>query len=507
MMIPTITLSELAGLPVYTAESGGPFIGSLTFGVGRRDESAPTAGTAHLLEHLIMHRVGKVGIAHNAATGDETISFYAQGEPARVADFLNRVAHAVSTLADLSDTDVEEQRRIIAAELGDGDERPGRGALLDRFGAQSVGLLDIGSPGHRSITRQQVVAFAETWLHAGNAALAFTGVMPEGLDVALPAAGALPHRVPATVIREGAWAVSGSIPVCISLVLDASKQRAAGSIAATIIEQGLFAELRRKKALVYSVDSFSAALGPGRRFVAYALDPRPEEVLPTAAAAVSYLRELAETGPSEEMMQEALDDWNQFLANPDAAAGLLEGQVDAVLRGRCARDDVKVPDPSGVTAAEVRSIIAEALTSLFVTFGEDGHGAESEAVSRELGLSSVEWAPSVYSTLAKPEFSKRLKSPGVESFAPRSLWSLGRARLVVDHERVACLASGSSWDVPYADTALAFYSEEHRVWGLTDMGGDLAIVDRDEWWGDGKLHRLLAERLPKDRQIIIDAVT
>jgi len=506
MIQPQITLTDIGGIPAYTAESGGAFVGSLTFGVGRRDETAPTAGTAHLLEHLIMLRVGKVSIPHNASTGDETISFYAKGAPAHVADYLNRVARAVSTLSEVSDADVEEQRRVIAAELGEDDERPGRGALLDRFGAQGLGLLDVGAPGHRSITREQVLAFAESWLHAGNAGLTFTGPPPEGLDISLPAARDVPVRDQGAVIRSGAWVVNGSIPVCVTLVIDGLGDEDAAPLAGAIIEDALYEELRTKQALVYSIEPFAPSLGRGRRLLALALDPRPEDALKAATAAVRFLRGLAEAGPTPAMMSEAVASWRQYLEDPDIAEHRVDQQVAAVLRGRQAPDDTEFPDLSTITAERVRAVIAASIDSVFITFGDDQLSVDADAVTQELGLPLVQEGSPVYAGLNRAALFKELMRDEVESFSPRMFRKMGGSTLIIDPERIAGLFSDGYVEMDYQDVALALYSEAHRFWALLQTGGDLLIVDRDVWRGDGKIHQLLEARVPKDRQIRVDAV-
>ena len=96
MPLPLVSVTDISGIPAYTADIRSAFTGTLTFGVGQRDATARTSGLAHLIEHLVMKRVGKVIVAHNATTADETVSFYAQGNPAAVCDFLTRVGELES---------------------------------------------------------------------------------------------------------------------------------------------------------------------------------------------------------------------------------------------------------------------------------------------------------------------------------------------------------------------------------------------------------------------------
>lgn len=504
MTLPEITRHVVGGIPTYTADIAIPFTGSLVFGVGRRDESAVTAGTAHLLEHLIMQRVGKVTVAHNATTGDETVSFFAQGAPALVADFLSRVARAISTLHEITDADVSEQRRIIAAELGEHDERAGRGPLLDRFGAKSIGLLDVGSPGHRSLTRDQALAFADEWFHSGNAALCFTGRIPEGCEVMLPAARPMPEREEATVIRSHAWVANGSTPLCLSIVLDGASNGAAMVAATALVVDQLFAELRTAQHLVYSVEPFMAPLTPDKRFVAFALDPRPADVVAAASSALEVIRRLASEGPTEAMVRDALDQWEQALVDPGMHAESLEALVTSILRGRRATDELSPPDISTVTAEDIRTVIADSLPSVFVTFGEDTLSTDLNDITEALGLPFVDIPAPLYATLGKTELFKRLMTSGVETFNPRMFRGLRRSQFVIDHDRIAWMGPDGAIEIVYDDVALSTYSETHRFWTVLAYSGDLILIDFDDWRAGDKAHSLLQARLPADRQIRIE---
>lgn len=68
---------------------------TLWFGVGHKDMSARTAGITHLVEHLVMRRLGHVAVPHNAESGMVTTQFYATGTPSRLVDFIGRVCEAI----------------------------------------------------------------------------------------------------------------------------------------------------------------------------------------------------------------------------------------------------------------------------------------------------------------------------------------------------------------------------------------------------------------------------
>lgn len=506
MAAPPIEFSEVAGLPTYARDVRTTFEGALTFGVGLRDETARTAGTAHLLEHLVMARVGRVDVVHNATTSDETISFFAQGPPSAVADFLGRVSRAVSTLVEISDADVAEQQRIISIELGDDDERPGRGHLIDRFGNQSVGLLDFGSPAHRSLTRAEALAFAETWLHAGNAALSFTGPVPEGLEVTLPAARPLPSRPTPRVLRNGMWVVNGTTPVVLSLVLS-GEDRAARVIAGAVVHDALFETLRTERHLVYSVDPFVAALDREHRLDCYALDPRPENALDAAKEAATVVRALATQGPSSDTVAAHILRYNMEDENPAAQVADLDGLVTSILRGRRAHGDVSPPPAvCAVTAEAVRDVIARGLDSLFITLGDDLQADSDDQVTHALGLPPAEGPTSALATLTKRELFAHGMKDTTDIFAGRTFRGARGAQVIVDAERIAIIDDEGIFEVPVTDLALATYSEGRRTWVFMAGEGHILVIDLDQWRGADALHAAIEKRVPAAIRCTIDRV-
>lgn len=506
MPSPAIRVLDVSGVPAYVSDIATTFTGTLVFGVGLRDETARTAGTAHLLEHLIMKRVGKVTVTHNATTADEVIAFFAQGSPAQVGDFLARVGAAISSLHEITVEDVLEQRRIISAELGEGDERIGRGNLIDRFGNQTLGLLDFGSPAHRSHTRADALAFADTWLHAGNAALTFTGPLPDGFSLTLPAARPIPERAVPEPIRHEAWIPNGEIPLVLSLVLR-SADAAHIAIARTLLEDALLARLRTERHLVYSVNGFALPLSTGATFVGYALDPRAEDALSAATGAIELLRELAEAGPDDSAIREQLEAWDAADDDPLVQASQLDALATAVLRGRRDRDDVVPADLRAVTPADVQRVIAEAMTTRFITFAGDTPLPEDDEVTAALGMPPAKDPTPFAVSASRMEWMRHVLPDEVKVFSGRSFRGLRGADLFVDLERVTFSSREGTMEVRFDSMPVALYSEGQRYWCLVGREGHFMIVDLDQWRGAAKLHDLLGTRIPGAVQAGVDMET
>jgi hypothetical protein len=505
MPLPSTRIVDVAGIPALVAPVEGVFIGTLTFGVGRRDETARSSGVAHLIEHLVMSRVGRIDVSHNARTADEDVSFYAHGDAAAVADFLNQVAAAINTLHEITDEDVAVQRLIITNELGAEDERPGRGALVDRFGNQSIGLLTMGSPAHRSHTRDDALQFADTWLHAGNAVMSFTGEIPANLAVTLPQARPLPERIEPKLVRGGQWVFNGNIPLTITMVMPTANF-GAYQLAARILSDQLHKQLREQQSLIYSVQPATFKLNNESSLVFCALDPRPETALRAGAEALKVIRDLAENGPTEDQLAQMVDQWAHAEDHPALHYEYLDAKAISLARGRISADQInEFPDLAAVTVADVQQVLKAGLPDAFVTLGEDVHAESVEHVNEALGLPPAGDPDAYFAGLSRKELLRVLKKPDIETYSGVKAHGTKGWFLAIDDERISWVApTGDVSEVRFDQIVLALYSVRNRAWLFFWATGTISFIDRDQWREDPKLHATIKSRIPDNLQAFID---
>lgn len=231
-MFAPIVESQHHGIPILSSSVSGPVTGTLFFGVGTRDEPPALVGITHLVEHLFLSAVVPNTVRHNAEVGADTVSFYVSGSPDQVRQFLNR---------------------IVAAELDTYYDRIHVGMLGYRFGADGIGLHQIGAAGTVGLTKAEIVDWAATWLTAANAMLTFTGPVPAGLDVWLPAGAHVERQDRCEqLIVSPALIESENVGVALSLV---TAFTTAPLLAETLAYE-LLDRLRHAHGLVYSVDRF-----------------------------------------------------------------------------------------------------------------------------------------------------------------------------------------------------------------------------------------------------------
>ncbi|GMA84909.1 hypothetical protein GCM10025868_01590 [Angustibacter aerolatus] len=115
--------TEIDGVPVLWRQGPGPLQASLVVRTGLADETFTTNGLTHLVEHLVMRRVGPRPIEVNASVGLLFTEFTATGSPAAVASFVTDVC---GVLRDVAAAEPADLAGDVAAEPARPRRRGGR---------------------------------------------------------------------------------------------------------------------------------------------------------------------------------------------------------------------------------------------------------------------------------------------------------------------------------------------------------------------------------------------
>ena len=199
----TVHRTEVDGVPVLWCEAPGPVRAQLLLRVGWADETLPTRGWTHLVEHLALAGLGRPGEHSNGRTDATTTTFHVEGDAEQVREFL---ADVTGRLARLPLDRVPTELGVLRSEEG----RRG-GSLLQqvlgrRHGAQGYGLSDFRELGLDVAPDPDLL---QAWAHrhaaTGNAVLWLSGPPPAGLRLHLPAGPHVPPPDP--------WhSVAGDLP-------------------------------------------------------------------------------------------------------------------------------------------------------------------------------------------------------------------------------------------------------------------------------------------------------
>ncbi|MGW0424382.1 M16 family metallopeptidase [Streptomyces sp. NPDC003015] len=239
------------GIPTLFAPRPGQITAGLAFRVGHADETLPTSGITHLVEHLALYRLGLSDLHYNGATADTYTLFHVTGDEEDVVTYLNSVCAA---LRDLPMDRLETEKEILRTEAGSRGKGPMSPMPPWRYGAQGYGLAGYDELGTRSVTADQVRHWAETRFTRDNAVLFLSADrVPDGLDLTLPAG----RRFPAP-------SATSALPVTPAyfrgedghLVFTSVLRRStAAAVFTEVLGRALFQDLRQKGGYSYSAEA------------------------------------------------------------------------------------------------------------------------------------------------------------------------------------------------------------------------------------------------------------
>ena len=258
----------------------------LAFSVGTMDETLPTSGILHVIEHLVMGANRNTPIKVNASVTLDTVAFEASGRAGPVGAFLTAICRS---LADPPTDRLQVEASVIAAE----DGAPCHYLMAElsrlRCGNRGPGLALLQGPGPDGVTAEMVASFAAWWFSAGNAVLAVVGDLPElSLPLrpgAAPARVAVPRR---TFARSEA--VTNEFPgAAVSLLVPPTTAGGWHELAVDVITHRVEERVRHLSGHSYVVDTDYVVLDDGwTHVVIYAEAPerKIDEVVTSLLEAV-----------------------------------------------------------------------------------------------------------------------------------------------------------------------------------------------------------------------------
>ncbi|HEY5821380.1 MAG TPA: hypothetical protein VIT20_05365 [Propionibacteriaceae bacterium] len=316
--------STVDGVPVHHfPDEHGTCDAVLVFAVGGMNETLPTSGILHVIEHLVMGANRDTPIEVNASVSLDTVMFEASGRAAPVGAFLTAICRS---LAQPPTERLEVEASVIAAEGGAPCHFLMAALSRLRFGNRGPGLALPEGPGPDGIPAAMIETFAARWFTAGNAVLTIVGELPE---LSLPLRpGAAPARVP--VPRRTftqSEAVADYFPgAAVSLLVPPTTEGACHELAVDVIAHRVEERVRHLSGHSYVVDTDYVVLDDGWTHVvvfAEAPERKIDEVVSSLLQAVLGFRD---EGPTSD----------EVVAAVEARAERLHGRrayVDQVLEG------------------------------------------------------------------------------------------------------------------------------------------------------------------------------
>ena len=341
-------------------EGSQPLMAQLVFRAGVRDESFMTAGLTHLVEHLAMSGVTDLRRqSHNATVGLTFTSFTCGGKAEAVASFLEAVCAFLSA-PDLGRLEIE--KKILAAEASS-TLPPATGEhLRQRFGLSSLGLADVSPPSLEGLGPDDVLQLLQSHFTAGNAALALTGPVPEGLRLSLPAGPPRPpHSAKALEIPLPMWFEQGWPRLGLSFEVPAGTEamREAARTVSRIACRRAHGTLRQERGWIYDIDVEHFLDNGDRGILCFESDPTARHADDARLGLMAVLRDLQLNGPTAEELRTEVEEVQEYLDDSVSALEMATAAAESHLLGRApvSRGD-KLALARGVTAEDCRAALA-----------------------------------------------------------------------------------------------------------------------------------------------------
>lgn len=348
--------TEIDGVPVVWCEDRGPLKASLMFRVGKADETLPTNGITHLVEHLALYRLGQQPHYQNGSVRTSITSFDSVGEVDEVTAFLAGVCEG---LADLPTDRREAEIRVLETEAARRASGTYQAALTWRYGPAGPGLWTYDEFAGAAVDDAALQSWSNRMFCRENAVLLLTGPPPTGLRLPL---GGGSRQVPPYLVdvlaHNPAWFRHGFGDVAALAPLGRSAAAVAYS---QVLQHRLVEQLRFELGVAYSPGVDYDAYDATTALVFARADAHPDHLQAVTDVLSDSIEHLADQGPEPERVDEHRE---RVLAQYDtdgAALGMsLYSAMNFLLTGERASVPQLVAELHDLTSDDVTAAAVEA---------------------------------------------------------------------------------------------------------------------------------------------------
>lgn len=360
----TARREELAGLPAYVADVPGPTRAALLFRVGQADETLPTRGLTHLVEHLALGHFARADAVDGAVDVLYTFAVV-EGAPHEVTERLHEIA---ARFSDPPTDRLDTERRILDVENRGKSPHPSAQLLSLFYGPRGPGLMAYDEIGLRHATARDVCDHAQRWFTRENAALALTGPVGDLSELPLRA-GVRRGAVQTTVLPQPTLPAEIAL-ADVGMALGAPLRSGdVVTVLTALIERKVWSVLRQTQGLVYDVECRVRPVGPSERLLYLTSDAGPDDAGAALKVVVQEIQRLAQGDFSREDLAEAQDDLRRRAASNPLM--VLTGAAMIELGRGEVRDPAEILAGQGaVTPDEIAAVAGDLSEQLIATLPE-----------------------------------------------------------------------------------------------------------------------------------------
>ena len=357
-MIPAIECHSIGGVPVLRADAPADQVAAcLMFRVGRFDETLPTSGVTHMVEHLALAGKTDAPYSFNASVDGRYTSFYmTSSDPSHVREF---VADVCSGLSGDQSRVVEHERRILRTEASSrGSAGPLGLCLGERYGATGPGLTNYQEFGLQQLSWEWVRAWRSHWFTRQNAVLWIAGPWPDGLQLDLPAGTApAPRPLRPVDLDLPGYMIAGRGGIGLSLV---GRRSVGWHACVEILQRRLMQVLRHEFGLSYHVEATGNELSYDLMHTWLAADALPDQLPMTAHSMLNTVEALAAGGCTETELAGCCERLSTGRMSHAGVLSMLNRNAEAMLNGDASWDpDRDSRDAAGLTPWAISEIARE----------------------------------------------------------------------------------------------------------------------------------------------------
>ncbi|MFC8673081.1 M16 family metallopeptidase [Streptomyces griseorubiginosus] len=447
------------GIPTLFAPSADRQItAGLAFRVGHADETLPTAGITHLVEHLALHHLGLSDLHFNGATASTYTLFHVTGDEDEVVTYLNGVCAA---LRDLPMGRMETEKEILRTEAGSRGKGPLSRMPLWRYGAQGYGLGSQDELGTWNLTADQVRDWARTRFTRDNAVLFLTtDRAPDGLDLTLPAGRRFPTPpATSTLPVTPAWLHGEDGHVVFTSVV---RRSTAATVFAEVLGRALFQDLRQKGGYSYSAEAdYSSRDADFATVTAYA-DALPQKQDAAVGGFVDAFARLRAGRIEQSELDSARGKLLKRYDVPDLGAALLPSYALSLLTGhRILTPDQYREELRAVTVEDLREVAREAWDAGLLQV--PGAGADWAGLTQAPHFSPSGVSGTLHPSLEDEDVTLIIGAAGVTLSTPAGLVTVrydGCAAMTTRPDGARCLIGLDGFQVIVEPTLFGEVTEE-----------------------------------------------
>ncbi|WP_374970916.1 hypothetical protein [Terrabacter sp. BE26] len=332
------------GLRIFSVDAGRETTrATLFFRVGQADETLPTSGWTHLLEHLALHDWNDPRLAFNASVGLFLTRFEFDGETEAVLEHLGRLAR---WFADPDLTRLGHEAKVLRAES---EQRPVGNVVANlewRYGARGPGLPAYRELGLCRATEVRLREWCAEVFCAENAVFACDTPVPHDVRIALPRGRGRPAALPPQALDTlpAVHRVRGGL-VCSAVV---TRSVAAG-LAPDVLVRALTRALRELEGTSYAPWADLERIDADTALLVFGADVSTEGSATCGLVLNRCLRELAERGPDQALLDEMTVSRSRHFRDEQQAPAVAWAAAVATLTGH----EVRTAKETEALAAQV----------------------------------------------------------------------------------------------------------------------------------------------------------